>query len=271
MLDQTFQRIGLGDSEAEVYLALLEFGVSTAGNLAKKINVPRSSLYGFLSALAEKGLVSQSENDGVKVWHAESPEKIGSILDEGIDEWSTAKANFHTFLPELLERQSLDFTTPRFRYFEGREGVRNILKDMLLYRDIVTEAFWPIRNMVEILGEEFFDYLNIHRIRQNLYTKAIWPPSRIVDIRRYKCLGVGKEFCREIRMAPEEIDCSMGYWAYHNRIAFVSSRNESFGFIVESRELRDMLSTQFNITWNVSKPLEVSLDHTEEFLKKVWS
>jgi len=269
MLDQTFQRIGLGESEAEVYSALLEFGTSTAGNLAKKINVPRSSLYGFLSTLAERGLVSQSEDDGVKLWFAESPERILSILDREIDQWGETKTRFNKFLPDLLARQAVDFTTPRFRYFEGSEGVKNILKDMLLYRDIVTEAFWPIRSMVDILGEEFFEYFNIHRIRQRIYTKAIWPADRVLDIRRFKFLGVGEEFCREIRRAPKGIDCSMGYWAYHNKVAFISSRSESFGFIVESRELKDMLAAQFSVTWGVSTPIEVDLEDTMEFLRKV--
>ena len=269
MLDRTFSRIGLGHSEAEVYLTLLQFGPSTAGNLAKKIGVPRSSLYGFLSSLSDSGLVSQSEQDGVKLWHSESPEKIAGILDQGIEEWGQAKTDFQKLLPELLERQSVDYNTPRFRYFEGAEGVQNILKDMLLYRDIETEAFWPIRNMVDVLGEEFFEYLNIHRIRQNIYTKAIWPPTKVVDIERYKFLGVGEEFRREIRTAPEHINSSMGYWAYHNRIAFVSSREESFGFIVESAEMRRMLSTQFKIIWAISKPIKVSLQATGEFLRKV--
>ena len=82
---------------------------------------------------------------------------------------------------------------------------------MLLYRDLETQAFWPISEMVEVLGKDFFIFLNQSRIRQNLYTKAIWPSGRMLDIKNNSFLGVGKEFKREIRIAPPSVECTMGY------------------------------------------------------------
>jgi hypothetical protein len=52
-------------------------------------------------------------------------------------------------------------------------------------------------------------------------------------------------------------------------VAFISSKKESFGFIVESRELRQLLKTQFDILWQMSKRLEVDPKYTQEFLKSV--
>ena len=54
MLDNIFQKLDLEESEIKTYLNLLEGGISSAGKLAKKIGIPRSSLYGYLSKLAEK-------------------------------------------------------------------------------------------------------------------------------------------------------------------------------------------------------------------------
>ncbi len=269
MLDQLFQKLDLGERERAVYLALLESGPTSAGHLAKMVGVPRSSLYGFLSNLLEKGLVLQSEKAHVKFWQAQSPDELLTILDGKINELETTKANLEGLVGELKKRQSTDFTLPRFTYFEGADGVRQILKDMLLYRDITTQAFWPINDMIFTLGQDFFEHLNIRRIKQNLYTQAIWPADKAVDIKQYPFLGVGEKFKREIRVAPKGVESSMGYWAYKNKVAFVSSRKESFGFIVESMELRQMMQTQFDVIWGMSKPVTIESKYTEKFLEKI--
>lgn len=54
---QTLQAHGLNDSEARVYLTLLEHPTMTAGTLAKMANVPRSHLYKVLQDLHASGLV----------------------------------------------------------------------------------------------------------------------------------------------------------------------------------------------------------------------
>lgn len=268
MLEKIFTKLGLGNQEAKAYLQLLEGGITTAGNLAKKMGVPRSSLYGFLSNLADKGLVTQSARDNVILWRAEQPETIAEILDRQSASLDQAKLDVRKLLPNLKAKQSTDLIAPRFKYFEGAEGVKHILRDMLLYHDLETEAFWPIRDMIDILGTDFFEYLNQRRIKQNLYTRAIWPRTKSVDIKRNIFLGVGKEFKREIREAPAGVTTSMGYWAYGNKVAFLSSQRESFGFIVESAELRQMMKTQFEMLWNLSKPIKVSPKDTKEFLKR---
>lgn len=268
MLDDVFRQLRLSDQETRTYLGLLETGSSTASTLAKKISTPRTSLYGFLSGLSDKGLVTKSAKDGITHWKAKSPELLIGLLEKQAIDIEQARHTLEKMLPSLKAKEVTDLVTPRFNYFEGAEGVKHLLRDMLLYRNIETEAFWPIRDMIDILGADFFEYLNERRIKQNLYTKAIWPKTKTVDISRNTFLGVGKEFKREIREAPTGINTSMGYWAYGNKIAFLSSRKESFGFLVESAELRQMMKTQFDMLWNISKPIKVPIEETREFLQR---
>ena len=268
MLDRIFENLGLSPQQTNAYLELLRRGPAAAGSLAKRLGVARSSLYGDLGALEQQGLIARSTKDPVTRWHAEDPTKIGLLLDRTINRFEDAKRQFTMALPQLASLQGADMVTPKFRFEQGQAGVRNILSDMLSYRDVPTEAFWPIQPMVEILGVDFFIEHNVRRIRQNLSIRAIWPQERVVDIAKNPFFGVGKGFLRDLRRAPSEIDCSMGYWAYANRVAFISSTRESFGFIVESTELRTMLKTQFELMWNVSAPIEINASVTQPFLQE---
>ena len=268
MLDRIFQKFGMGPEEVRVYLTLLEHGACGAGNLSKKVRIPRTTLYGILEKLRSHGLLLQSNEDGVKLWIPEAPSKITGLLDQEINEWERLKQSYRKVLPALEARRVAEVVTPRFSYFEGLDGLRRILDDALLYRDIMTESFWPIKDMLDVLGEDYLNGLNITRVRQNIHIRSIWPHIRAVDIKRFPFLGVGGEFRREVRCAPPGVDCTLGYWAYENKVAFVSSRAECFGFIVESRELRQMLKTQFELIWKISQPLDVPLKYTKQFLEQ---
>jgi hypothetical protein len=140
---------------------------------------------------------------------------------------------------------------------------------MLLYSNIETFAFWPISDMIEILGEEFFSVLNKIRIKNNLYTRAIWSSEKAVNVNEYPFLGSTKEFKREIRVYKGAMTFSMGYWSYGKKVAFLSSKEEGFGFIIESAELVQMLRSQFEIIWNLSEKLDTESPQTRSFINQI--
>ncbi len=269
MLENIFSSLGLAPEEAKIYAVLLETGPIHAGALAKKIGVPRSSLYGFLRRLQDHNLVVEGQKAGIKTFSAETPEKINLLFRQRQEALAKSQNDFKALLPDLAQKKSGRLVTPKVQLFEGAEGLKNALKDMLLYYDMETLALWPIQSMIDILSPDFFRYLNKERIKNNLYTRAIWPETKSVSISEHPYLGTGEEFKRNIRTAPTGMDFSMGYWIYGNRAVFISSRKESFGFIIESEELIEMLKSQFEIVWQLSKPLKASPQDSAAFLKEL--
>lgn len=270
MINAVLNSLGFNEEEVECYITLLEQGTSTAGILAKKMGVPRPTLYDILRKLQDKGLLTQSINDtGTRTFTALEPEKINQLFEQRKEQLDKNQDLFKQVLPDLMKKQPSKLLKPNFQLFEGEEGVKHVLKDMLLYSNMETMAFWPIKAMVEILSPDFFRYHNKERIKNKLYTRAIWPQNQLVDIAEHPFLGVGEDFRREIRVAPAEIDFTMGYWIYGNKVAYISSRKESFGFILESAEHVEMLRTQFEMLWKMSKPLEVDEKATQPFIDEL--
>ncbi|MCB0322516.1 MAG: hypothetical protein KDD69_03050 [Bdellovibrionales bacterium] len=267
-LQHACAELGLSQNEFTCYCVLLESGLSSAGDLAKKLHVPRSTLYGVLDSLAGRGLASVTERESLKLWHASSPDRLLELAQMRLDTLAEAKVALAQSLPRLKAIQSLDFVKPRFTYFEGVEGVRQVLKDLLLYRDVETLAFWPISEMLKLLGTDFMYQHNRDRIRQNISIRGIWPRDKQVDITANIFLGVGKKFKRELRLAPAGIDCSMSYWIYGDKIGFISSKKECFGFIIESRDMRQLLQTQFEFLWDRSERIVIPESVTEPFIRE---
>lgn len=247
------EQLDIKDDEAQLFISLLEYGTQTVGELAKRNYLSRPSLYGLLRRLTELGLVIESQKNGVKVFTAATKEKAQQLLSQKISSLKEAQTDISLLYENTVKQETLG--APRFHLFEGKSGLENILNDMLLYRDIETKAYWPIKAMVDILGRDFFIEHNKERIRRNIYTEAIWPESQKLSIALHPYLGFGEEFLREIRIAPKDVSFTMGYWIYGKKAACISSKNESFGFIIESKEFVDMLSSQFKLVWDVSRRL----------------
>lgn len=269
MLDEIFEKFGFKKEHSDVYLTLLESGVISAGNLAKRLNIPRTTLYGLLNDLAHGGLILQSEKENIKLWQAVNPENIKTIINEKINSLENIRNNFDNVLEKLKASQKTDFMSPKFNYFEGAEEMKTMLKNVLLYDNLQTELCWPVKDMIKVVGEEFLHEFNKKRVRNNIYIRVIWPIDKTGDITKDTFLAPGKEVKREVRIAPEGIDFSMGYWAYGNKVIFMSSKKENFGFIVESKELRQLLKTQFEILWNISKPLKEDIESSKKFLDDI--
>src|ERR1051326_2842980 len=174
MIENILKTLNFDEDEIKTYLLLLELGAVTAGQLAKKLGVPRSSLYGFLKRLENHGLITESRKRGVKLFASEDPEKINLLFSQQIEALQKGQEDFKQVLPSL-KRSGEKFVNPKLQIFEEQEGLQQALKDMLLYYDLETLALWPQKKMVEMLSGEFFRYHNKERIKNRLSVRAIWP------------------------------------------------------------------------------------------------
>ena len=61
----------------------------------------------------------------------------------------------------------------------------------------------------------------------------------------------------------------MSYWIYADKVAFISSKKEGFGFIVHSRDFAGLQKVQFDEMWRVSDPIKPEPKYTDAFLGTV--
>ncbi|MBP6912816.1 MAG: winged helix-turn-helix transcriptional regulator [Candidatus Pacebacteria bacterium] len=269
MIDKKLQAIGLKEDETKTFIYLVENPGQTAGVIAKKTGLSRPSLYGYLKNLQEKGLIIESQKDGIKTFSATSQDKISIVFDEHIKELENAKKAVTEAFTEI-QKGNKPIATPRLQLFEGKKEMQHITKKLLLYKNINAKSYWPIKLMLEVLGEDFFKEFNKERVKRGIHIDAIWPENQVVDMGQYPFMGAGGDFLREIRIAPKEIDFRMGYWIYENKVSFISSSKDNFGFIIESQEFVDMLTSQFDVMWKLSKTIEVTDDESKEWFEKMY-
>ncbi|MCC7305337.1 MAG: helix-turn-helix domain-containing protein [Alphaproteobacteria bacterium] len=269
MIQELLEILGFKEEEVKTYLALLDRGGCTAGDLAKFTGMPRPTVYGYLEKLTAQGLVSQGLRRGVKIFTPEPGEKIRVLYKRKIEELRAKEKLLDSVIPELEKRSGLNLLRPRMQFFEGQEGIQNLLLDILEYKDIKSYTMWPIMAMRDIITPDFLYYHNKIRIRRNITIRAIWQRDQTLSLGAPPDLGSGGRYLRDIRLAPESMKFKMGVWFYANKAAFISSRLESFAFLIESAEMIDLLRAQHDTIWGISQPIDINPKGAKQFFEEV--
>ncbi len=128
-LKEFLESIGLKGKEADVYIAALKYGSQTASVLAKKTNLPRSTVNFVLKTLIQKGFAAKDIRNKSTYFNALQPEYIENILLGKLASAKKSMSDLKDMMP-LLNGIRNDFTAPvKVQYFDGVEGLCRMLDD----------------------------------------------------------------------------------------------------------------------------------------------
>lgn len=258
MIEEIFKTLGFKEEEVKTYLSLLDFGACSGAELARKMGMKRPTIYGYLDRLVAGGLVTQSMHSGLRIYVPERTDKIRLIFQRKMEELKSTEKAFERIIPDLEKRSGLNLFQPKIQYFEGHEGIRQAMSDLLNYENTESCIIWPMRSMMDVLTSDYLRYHNITRIRKNISYRAIWERNQAKEIILPNYLGTGERHKRKLRLAPNNFKYDMGIQIYANKVVFLSSRAESYALMIESKEIVDLQLAQFNTIWDISENFELN-------------
>jgi len=242
-IKQKLEEIGLTGKKADVYLAILQLGKATVVQIAKKAQIKRPTTYDILEDLVAKNLISQSFAGKKRYFVAESPEALKSLLKK-------QEEKVNQLMPELTSLFNITPHKPKIRYFEGREGLRQIYEEILKMETKQQFYFGSIKEMTDVLGREYLEDWVKRRIKAGIVSHAIRIKSKELPIKEW---GAGKEFIRDLKFFPIDIKEDItNLLIFDNKVAIVSALAESYGLIIESNELAATLKYIWQVVWRVS-------------------
>lgn len=264
-LEKTFTELGLTDTATRIYQQLLELGTVSARQLAESLSVPRASVYDSLKTLIRNGLVVERNEEGKKMFHVDDVHHLPELVREKIDILREQETAIRKMLPELKKRTAS--SEPRIKFFSGADGIRRVHASLLWHENVEALSMWTFKEMIPLLGEEYFNQFNRKRIHRNISFRAIHPHDQLVNIQQYPFAGTGREMKRMVRIAPKHMSWDMGTLLFGDTVGFMSSHREAFGFTIQSRDFANLMRTQFDVMWKISKPTKP--EYSEAFLKTV--
>jgi sugar-specific transcriptional regulator TrmB len=157
-LEESLRDFGFNEEEARIYIFLSRMGPSPAGLVSRRFSINRMKAYRTLKSLEERGLVHSII--GRPVRYAAVPVK--NVLDRRINEMRERLSGLEEDHKRILEdwvKLSVEVSEPsqgpRFRVYQGRQRIYNLLAQMLSRavdevdivatpRDLVRMSLWGI-------------------------------------------------------------------------------------------------------------------------------
>lgn len=236
--------LGIGEGAQKIYLSLVRDGQASPRMLSQRTGITRTSVYDQLKVLMTHDLVVELDIEGKAVYAAGDVKRLDAAVREMIEELEVGRVQFEKELPALLSKT--ETVQPKIRFFEGKEGVMQLMKDILWHDHLTLHIVWPYEEMLSVLGEEFLLWFNERRMKRGIKVASIWPHALRAS-QSHIFMHDGPDV--ERRYAEKGQIGKMGYLIYNNKVAFVSSGAEGFGFIVESKEFASLQTMHFENLW----------------------
>jgi sugar-specific transcriptional regulator TrmB len=250
-IHETLKLLGLSFPERKVYLSVLKEGSASARTLAMRTGITRTSMYDQLKELVQLGLIVERDIDGTTLFTATDIRIVETLLREREEKIAHSRKEVMSQLGALAHTE--EGSTPRIRFVEGGEHIARVLYELLFVGGKEIQTVWPYKEMLEVMGEDFYQKFNRERVRKKIRLHAVWPMQTKKTETLWDSLDRG-DTTVERRFAPKEFHPRMSYTICGNRVLCVSSTKEMFGFVVESAEFAELMRMQFEVLWEVGRP-----------------
>lgn len=129
--ESLFSALGITLKEAKVYLSLVKEGPSSVRQLAVATGMNRGTVYDVLKELQANGLARFYNAETRQYFVATSPDRLTEMAKEKKEALHQATAELDTMVSQLKTFHDNGDRHPIARMYEGSEGVRSILEDVL--------------------------------------------------------------------------------------------------------------------------------------------
>lgn len=249
---QQLNRIGLSAKGVDTYLSLLEMGRGTAYQLAKKMSVPRATVYFVLDELIQKGLISSAKKQSTTIFTPNPPAAL-LRLTEGERDEAARRVGIARGLVDLLgpifERRAVEM--PRLQFVEGREAVHALLQE--------NEEAWH-QSMLETDCTWWgFDDTSLFA-NYSQWFKQMW--VRREELRRdriyvnvFSNVAVASSLRErwpktKLRPFPEGYDFTSTLWLCGNFVIVIASRRTHYALQLRDPLLAESIRFMFRMLWN---------------------
>jgi sugar-specific transcriptional regulator TrmB len=242
MYEKALIAAGLDEKQANVYVACLELGPSKVPEIAQAARIKRTTVYGIVGELVSMGLISASYKGKTKLYGAADPAVIMALLDE-------RKKRVADIMPELSELFITHHVRPRVTFFEGREGLRKIYDDVLECKSKQIKMIARVRQHNEAIGDAFIKEFIRKRIARGIIARVLHPKSG--DLYTNERGTEDIKLKRQVRYLPPNVFHAAMIMIYDHKVAMISTKEENFGFIIETKEFSNTLSAYFDFMWGL--------------------
>jgi sugar-specific transcriptional regulator TrmB len=243
------ERLDLSEVEAKLYFTLLKSGPLSVRELAKAVEIKRTTTYMHIDQLIEKGLIIKLVKKSRKLVSANDPkESLKALAEQKLESAKKTKEQF----PEMLKRisnialENKDISEAEIRYYKGVSSLKKIYKEALD-------------------GEELCLYATLSELRilfhdPNLFENALKrnPKLKIYEIygdspRNIKKFSFTTSIKRyRYKFMPESVGLTApGILLFDNKVAIINTKGSPSAVVLRNSDYYVNSKKLFDFIWKL--------------------
>ncbi len=249
MYEDTLTKLGLDPKEATVYEVLLRLGKAGMGKLAQELPFKRANTYNIVADLAAKGLLTEKEEHGRKVFVAENPGTLHDLLKAQQHQMKHTHQSLEAILPELKSLYALALNKPGVKFYEGIEGIKQVLENTLVNNpEKKIDVFSDLAGYVRYLKDWNTRSYAPKRKRLGIVERALVPdtPQARAFLKGYEASAFTEIAFVDATLYPFATEVNI----YSNKVSFVTfSEKTHMGVIIDNAEIFRTFASIFALVW----------------------
>lgn len=247
---QYLDELDLSETEAQLYLKLLETGQISVRDLAQTTGLKRTTAYLHVDLLVEKGLVMKIVKGSQKQVAANPPaESLEYLVTKKLETATAMKSKFPIMIQELTKSipQGTEIGNAEIKYYKGKSGIRKIYEEALHAQEL--KSYVNIAIISELMPENsilFSDALT------NTHGPEIY---EIIDgsNRSKEYVKKYNEYSRyHYKFLPENIKLSTAdTLVYDDKVAIINVSEKMTGVIFKNNDYYNNSRELFDFVWNM--------------------
>ena len=247
MIGEVLRKIGLTEYETKVYIALLDLGKATSGEILQKSNLNTGKIYDILGSLKNKGFISEVIESGVKKFSPADPKQIFNYLEEKKEDIQKQEKTFQNIVPDILKKINSTKEPQKVEVFYGFKGLKTAHQ-----KEIDRYSPKETLRVLGIMGREKYPE-SIY----NFYISNLYPKRKEAKVKIKKILDKEAKKHRK----DHEKEAQIKYFPYVSPVAIVTIGDLTIIDIVtenpiiitiESKEVAESFIQQFELFWKIS-------------------
>lgn len=239
MHEDVLEDLGFSKNEAKAYLALLELGSASAGQVAEKSKVHRTNVYDAIERMLERGVVSYTMISDVKYFQATPPQNLFRLLQEKEDKLTTV-------LPELLLKLQMSENKSEAHIFQGVKAFVDLLYSLLNYKEPI--LVYGIPKEAPIIMKTSIPHFHKKRVPMKI---PMWHIYNHDATERMEFLN--KMSYTKAKALPQKFDSKVSTVICGDEVIIVAWISPPMSIQIKNKLLADSYKNYFNLLWEAAK------------------
>lgn len=167
------RKLGLNEKEAEILNFLLVSSNSSPSQIARQLNIKRTTVYDILNSLYAKGFVTKIIKRGKYIFQTIEPKLWIHYWKKQEDCLREEKEKFQEALPELENIYQNAKHRPQVIFYEGLDNLQQAVLDSLNVISLEIVGYSAVSQVIKFLPPNLVAYYTNEKIKREIASRFV--------------------------------------------------------------------------------------------------